>query len=463
MTLNWKEIDKIVEEISPQGAQIQECIQSNIHSIYLQCYKKREFWIRFQLSQPLIGICEDKKPSKPDYAQRFQTFLRANIKNSYIETFNQYGKERVIELVCVRKNKRLTCIIPLWAGKANFIVCDENLLILEACYRKPQQGVIAGATYSFPKQSESIPAKDIRPHDPPLSKYIATRIRKLESEKKASERIQIENNINKQLTYRQSLITKKERQIPSEEHITHEIYLGNMLLMHRADWHPGLETLEAYDPESQTKISIPLDAHLSFKKNTEAYFNRSRKLKSKQKNLSLQITTLKKEIEALHKDMEQIKDMPATHIPKKYQGQKQPPRQPKKSPTYSGKRYKIEGFDVYVGRDAQQNEKLIRNIARGNDIWLHARDFPGSHVIVKRASRQNPIPKKILSIAAQIALFFSKGRNNGRGDVYMCAVKHLRKKKHGVFGQYIPHHEENIFVSISDITSLLTDIHTQGI
>jgi len=78
--------------------------------------------------------------------------------------------------------------------------------------------------------------------------------------------------------------------------------------------------------------------------------------------------------------------------------------QRKKEKLRDGELFWIEGYKVFVGRNARENQKLLR-AARANDIWMHVRDLPGSHVII-RTDKQN-LPPRVLEDAAKLCVDFT--------------------------------------------------------
>ena len=107
--------------------------------------------------------------------------------------------------------------------------------------------------------------------------------------------------------------------------------------------------------------------------------------------------------------------------------------------------YTVNGWYILVGRDANENDELLRHHVRGNDMWLHTRDTPGGYVFIKcRAGKT--IPLDILLDAGNLALYFSKARAAGKADLYYTEVKYLRRAKNGPKGLVIPTHEKNLNV-----------------
>jgi len=86
---------------------------------------------------------------------------------------------------------------------------------------------------------------------------------------------------------------------------------------------------------------------------------------------------------------------------------------------------------------------------RGNDTWLHARDFPGAYVFIRRLPGKT-IPLDVLLDAGNLALFYSKARSGGRGELYYTQVKYLRRAKDGPLGLVLPTQEKNLSVVIEE-------------
>ena len=81
------------------------------------------------------------------------------------------------------------------------------------------------------------------------------------------------------------------------------------------------------------------------------------------------------------------------------------------------------GIDIYVGKNNIQNDYLSLKFANKNDLWLHTKNIPGSHVIVK----SNNIDDKTLEEAAIIAAYYSKNKNSSKVPVDYSIVKNLKK------------------------------------
>lgn len=92
------------------------------------------------------------------------------------------------------------------------------------------------------------------------------------------------------------------------------------------------------------------------------------------------------------------------------------------------KEYECQGYKIYVGRNAKNNDELTLHFAHKEDLWLHARDVSGSHVIVKHKS-DKIFPKPVVERAAQLAAFYSKRKNDSLCPVMYTLKKYVRKVK----------------------------------
>jgi predicted ribosome quality control (RQC) complex YloA/Tae2 family protein len=104
------------------------------------------------------------------------------------------------------------------------------------------------------------------------------------------------------------------------------------------------------------------------------------------------------------------------------------------------------GFEAWVGKNARSNAELITRHARPHDLWLHARGVPGSHVIVRRASRDAPVPKQTVEAAARLAAHYSQARTSALVPVQVAERKHVRPVKGGPAGAVRVEREEVLLV-----------------
>ena len=88
----------------------------------------------------------------------------------------------------------------------------------------------------------------------------------------------------------------------------------------------------------------------------------------------------------------------------------------------------VHGTEIRVGRNARDNDALCTRYARGNDLWLHTRDAPGSHVILRLERGREPDPEEVLD-AAHLAIHFSPLKDAGRAAVHVARRKEVHKPR----------------------------------
>jgi len=114
-----------------------------------------------------------------------------------------------------------------------------------------------------------------------------------------------------------------------------------------------------------------------------------------------------------------------------------------------GLRFISGAFTILVGRNAKENEELLRRWARGNDWWMHTRDVPGGYVFIKSIAGKT-IPLETLLDAGNLAVLYSKAKDAGKADLYYTQVKFLKRPKGGKAGLVLPTQEKNLTVQLDE-------------
>ncbi|TFV97373.1 DUF814 domain-containing protein [Algoriphagus kandeliae] len=173
----------------------------------------------------------------------------------------------------------------------------------------------------------------------------------------------------------------------------------------------------------------------------------------KSKNRQIELDQLKesiesKELQKLHleellEELHQLEDFRALKDFKKRNGQETKiSKEPENLPF---RQFHIDGMDVWVGKSAKDNDEMLRNFVHKNDIWLHARQAAGSHVIIRNAVGKI-IPKTVLERAASLAAYYSKLKNESLAPVIYTEAKYVRKVKGSAPGMVLVDRESTILV-----------------
>ncbi|GAC1401113.1 MAG: hypothetical protein NVSMB52_14900 [Chloroflexota bacterium] len=177
-------------------------------------------------------------------------------------------------------------------------------------------------------------------------------------------------------------------------------------------------------------VSIPLDPLLTPQANAERNFRRYHKLRDAKRRIPHLLTAAREDEERLSElevfarlaDSEgTLRDLVQEVIGKEEQNGPPRKREKKRGPL----RYTYGAYTLLVGRNARENEELTFRMARRDDLWLHARDRTGAHVVLQGAGSDPG--ETILLLAARVAAYFSEGRKDTRVDVDVVTVRDVRK------------------------------------
>lgn len=185
--------------------------------------------------------------------------------------------------------------------------------------------------------------------------------------------------------------------------------------------------------DNNKEITISLSNQLSPSQNAQKYFKKYQKLKNAVTFVNEQIELTKKEVAYLEEIQTQIElATPADLNDIKTELQQEGYIKKKQQKSKHSSRVKInkpesfitsDGTEILVGKNNLQNEKLTLHTAKKTDIWLHAKNIPGSHVIIKS---NNPSDETLFE-AAMLAAYFSKFRNSANVPIDYVQVKNIRK------------------------------------
>lgn len=199
---------------------------------------------------------------------------------------------------------------------------------------------------------------------------------------------------------------------------------------------PGAKELVCENYYTGKEVTIPLDPDISVMDNGKKYFERYNKLKRTYEALIELTISSKEELEYLlsvqnsldiansETDLSQIKAelIESGYIRGKIDRNKNKKNEKSKPLHYISS----DGFHMYVGKNNYQNEELTFKMATGNDMWFHAKQMPGSHVIVKLEGEME-LPDRTYEEAARLAAYYSSGKTNGKVDIDYTARKNLKK------------------------------------
>jgi len=469
VSLNWKEIDLVLDELDLVGCQIQGAAQSTFDVIGLRIYKRgcartdskgATMQILVALTPGACRLHETFKAlPKSEKPLRFAQFLNSRVVNGRIEEAVQLGDDRIVRLAVRRGENRFRLYIRLWSNAANFIVTDETGAVLDAMRRLPKKGETSGGRYAPEESLGSGAGKrgfEVRelPGDgsfnSKIDSYYAEHGNALSLEAlREQARRDCEGSMGR-LRAALERLRAKERDFADADRLRE---YGDIILANLAGVNPGDSWLEADNFFAQGRIRIKLDPDQPPSAQAELYYGRYGKAKKGLADVRREIDSGERGLADIERKLALLmaEDNPLV-LAKLLRGGgagKRPAQVSAKDKKRPGLTFKCGDWLVIVGRDADENDALLRRHVKGGDLWLHARDFPGSYVFVKQRPGKT-FPLEILLDAGNLAIFYSKGRNNAEGDLFYTPVKYLRRAKNGPKGLVIPTQEKNLHIKLDE-------------
>jgi predicted ribosome quality control (RQC) complex YloA/Tae2 family protein len=242
----------------------------------------------------------------------------------------------------------------------------------------------------------------------------------------------------------QELIKSKNRDIYKTYG---DLVIANIYKINKDD-----EMLEAINYIDNSQVEIRLDKRLTPSQNAQKYYKRYNKLKTAEINLKIQIKITKENIEYLENilyNLESVSEIEVLEEIKKELYETRYINTMEKKKTKIGKSKPIclvskDGFEILIGKNNIQNDLITFKMSSKEDLWLHAKNVPGSHVIVRAEGKD--IPDSTIEEAASYAAFYSKNNKQQKVEIDYTQRYNVKKPKGAKPGFVIFHENYSLII-----------------
>ena len=219
---------------------------------------------------------------------------------------------------------------------------------------------------------------------------------------------------------------------------------ADLILIHNRELSRGMSEATLTDPESGEPVQISLNPNITPVENAQTIYKRAKRLRRGRPIVERRLKRLEQELAKLKTELASLTqgETPSEEAIALFSSAIFSRGAP--TPQTAPRVFQIAGHTVEVGKDAAQNDALLRK-ARPDDLWLHAKGVSGSHVIVHRQGRAD-IPNAVIEAAARLAARYSKAKAERRVVVSTALVKHVRKPKGSPPGLVILSQEDTLTV-----------------
>lgn len=240
----------------------------------------------------------------------------------------------------------------------------------------------------------------------------------------------------------------------------HKIY-GDLLMANLYALEQGQKSAEVqnYYEENAPIVKIPLDPQLTPSQNAQKYYKKYNKAKTAEVEAAKQIESAKSDLEYLESTLTEVEiadteaDLNAIRaelIAEGYLNRRVNPKKQKQSASKPMHFVSSDGFDIYVGKSNNQNDYLTTKFANSSDLWFHTKNIHGSHTVIKLGLDKD-VPKRTITEAAQLAAYYSKGRDSSQVPVDFTQIKNVKKPNGAKPGMVIYDSYNTIYVTPKEL------------
>jgi predicted ribosome quality control (RQC) complex YloA/Tae2 family protein len=341
---------------------------------------------------------------------------------------------------------RRSLIAQLTGRSANLLLLGELGHIIDALRPPHGEGQEIGDIYRPPPlhepKTQSAHAALSQGTFPSLSEaaddyYSGLEARRAFESRSAAVRARLRKSIAQRRKLQSRLMSDMAAHGDAEEHKR----IGELLLANigSAERRGQTVIVTDYYAEGTPRIELQVDEHSTLQEEAARRFARYTKARRAAQEISRRLAELEAELASLEAqavELERIVSAGDEEALSAIDGdrdapQKAPSAASKKSAesVAGARRYRSsDGYEVLVGRTSRDNDQLTFRVARPFDLWLHAADYPGSHVVVRNPTRKE-IPHRTIIEAAQLAANFSQARRDAKVNVHYTQRKFLAKPK----------------------------------
>ena len=219
---------------------------------------------------------------------------------------------------------------------------------------------------------------------------------------------------------------------------------ADLLMAYLQEWQPGMEEMTLADFETNEPVKIKLQPDKNAVQNAQNLYKQHQKLKRARTAVVPLLTEVNAEIEYLEQveaaicqidnyqtseDLQALEEIREELIAQKYLEDSEYRRRSSNGTTTNFYRHQTpSGFDVLIGRNNRQNDQLTFRVARNYDLWFHAQEIPGSHVLLRLEPGAIP-EENDLQFTANLAAYYSRARQSEQVPVIYTEPKHVYKPK----------------------------------
>jgi len=416
-----------------------------------------------------------RRPPQPESPFPFQAVLRREVEGARLAGIASRAGDRVVSLRLERARGAVDLVAELTGRHGNLFLVGEDGIILAGAGRNLSQRrrLVSGQPYVAPTLPPAGVSTDLDTPRAgraprfmpaaggsfPLSTAIEAHYQQLEDQRQLLEgrrrlREPLRAAVARSVRALAKLAEEAER-VPAAEDDRRKADLlkTNLRLVRRG---AREVTVTEWTEEGPREVRLAIDPALTPQANMERYYRRYRRIVDSAARVMARADEVRRREAALRALLLELEGAPLPALPRIEKDARRlgagprraagPHRRDEPLPPYRTFR-SVSGVAVLVGRGAERNDALTLRVARGNDLWLHARGRTGAHVVARLDKGRAPDQDTLLD-AAHLAVHFSDARGQPQAEVAYTRAKHVRKARGAVPGAVTYSQERVILLRI---------------
>ena len=373
----------------------------------------------------------------------FTDMLKKHIMGARLASIAQIASDRVVMMSFETAHGLRSVAAEIMGSRGNMFVMDEHGVVMAVALDRKSR-LSTGQAYAPPPATpgrnltlemgvDPVPVGEF-PFNRELEKRFesdagAERLAKFKADALAPLRAEMKKTVKR---WRDLALEREALLAHSDCKRLADILGANFQLLKKGA--SSITAPDVYSADGAT-MEISLDPAKGPVENIQRYYKLHRKFEKGIPRIDAEITAMEireGELSAKITDIEKMNDLPKTSQTAPSQPQTKQRASAKKKekgePKFARRFVSTDGIEIIVGRTDRENEEITFKLANGRDLWLHARDYPGSHVIARLPKNAEP-SQATLREAAMLAIHYSKAAKSGKGEVTYSRAKDVTKPK----------------------------------
>jgi|GEM_PF-1725120 len=372
--------------------------------------------------------------------------LEEYLKGTTLKSIRMINQDRIVSFQFNSPLKNFYLYCEFFSKYPNYYLTDLSGQILFSLYPKKT------TKYSPPLQTQlrSDPSPSTFTHSELEALYFKSEQGWRSSKEKEELRVFFSKTFKKLKSKKDELETRL-KECQNWEGVQHE---ADLIKANLGQYRKGIHTWEVWDWLIEKETCLSLDPQIPIQDEMALRYKKAKKLHKGilpiQSQLLLildQISSLESQMESLETlTEEELRTLNVTLLASRSKNENEIQKTEKALPYREY--YSLKGIPILVGKNAKSNEILTFRLANGNDWWLHVNGMAGSHVIIK-LPKSATLDEETRQDAVQLALFHSRARMSGEGEVCITQRKFVTRLGKGKIGKVQISKHSTIFARLN--------------